>query len=135
MSLEVRTPMNGIIGMNELVLDPPHKPEPREYLTLVKSSADSLLCIVNDILDFSKIEAGKLELDPVPFSLQLLLSQTIKSLALKAHQKHLELALELTASVGDTYIGVPVKLRHVPTTLLVTSVKFTPLRYILFTVP
>ena len=125
MSHEIRTPLNGIIGMTELALDSRLSVEQREYLEMVKSSADALLSILNDILDFSKIEMRKLELEQIPFSIRDHLADLLKPLALRAEQKDLEVVCHVLPDVLHVVVGDPGRLRQVLVNLVGNAIKFT----------
>jgi signal transduction histidine kinase/CheY-like chemotaxis protein len=125
MSHEMRTPLNTIIGMTEVLEGTEVTPEQSQYLDICRASGDALVSLINDIVDISRIEAGELHLDHVAFDLYELIDHLADSFALRAHRKDLELVFNITEGTPVKLVGDPMRLRQVCANLLVNAIKFT----------
>lgn len=125
MSHEIRTPMNGVIGMTLLALNEVEEPTQREYLSTIKSSADTLLVIINDILDFSKIEAGMLVLSPEEFSVAKTIGETMDLISASANGKQLEI-VHAVHNLPTFMLGDQHRFKQVLINIIGNAIKFTP---------
>ncbi|MEO5356226.1 MAG: ATP-binding protein [Nitrospirae bacterium YQR-1] len=125
MSHEIRTPMNTIIGMTDLAMEMSADVKQKEYLAIVKGSADSLLSIINEILDIMKIESGKLELESVNFSIKAVVAAACNMFAILAKNKGLTLNYNVSPEVPDKLNGDPTRLRQILINLTGNALKYT----------
>jgi PAS domain S-box-containing protein len=125
MSHEIRTPMNAIIGMADLLWETSLASEQREYVRIFRKAGSQLLDLINDILDLSKVEAGHLVLERIDFDLGEVLDKTLEMMAIRAHEKGLELALRIAPEIPTALVGDPARLRQVLINLIGNAIKFT----------
>ena len=125
MSHEIRTPMNAIIGMADLLWETSLASEQREYVRIFRKAGSQLLDLINDILDLSKVESGHLVLESIDFDLGEVLDKTLEMMAIRAHEKGLELALRIAPEIPAVLVGDPARLRQVLINLIGNAIKFT----------
>ena len=125
MSHELRTPLNGVIGFTRQMLKTRLSNSQTDYLQTIEKSANNLLTIINDILDFSKLEAGKLALENIPFEFQETLEEVVNLQSTSAHEKGLEITLNIDTKVPMALVGDPLRIQQVLTNLVGNSIKFT----------
>ncbi len=125
MSHEMRTPMNGVIGITSLLQDTPLNPQQRHYISIIDNSARSLLAIINDVLDYSKILAGKMDVEKVPFNLDALCHQCLSLFTMTAEEKRLEFDFYIDPDIPESIVGDPTRLRQILLNLLGNAFKFT----------
>ncbi|MBN1222825.1 MAG: response regulator [Candidatus Aminicenantes bacterium] len=124
-SHELRTPMNGIIGMADLALDTDLNPEQLEYIKGIRSSAESMMTLINDILDFTKVGAKKMELESIKVNLEDFLNDLIAPLALQAHKKKLEILFDIPVNLPHQIFADPGRLGQILTNIIGNAIKFT----------
>ncbi|MBI4971686.1 MAG: response regulator [Candidatus Omnitrophica bacterium] len=125
MSHEIRTPMNAILGMIELLADTHITSEQKEYVQILRRAGENLIHLINDILDLSKVESGALELDETDFDLVDLVERTGEFLAVRAHQKGIELTCNIAPEISGVFVGDSTRLRQILTNLIGNAIKFT----------
>ncbi len=134
MSHEIRTPMNAILGMADLLGETSLTREQKKYVQIFRSAGEGLLALINNILDLSKVEAGRLELEAVDFDLSRVVDKTIEIMALRAHEKQLEVVSRIMPDTPQQLVGDPIRLRQVFVNLLGNAIKFTDQGEIVFSV-